>query len=89
LKGKDWFALVLILLGLLLLGDNLGFFRFSYIWRLWPLVLVIIGVSMFMKKDQEKKKSTVEVSFTTTGKKVEPEESVKEKEEEDDEEDEI
>lgn len=91
MKGKDWFALVLVVLGLLLLGDNLGLFKFSYIFKLWPLALIIIGIGMFMKKEGRSGKSaTVEVSFQT----VKPEEPERKAEpekahEDDDDEDEI
>jgi len=94
-KGKDWFALVLILLGLLLLGDNLGLFRLGSVLRLWPVVLIILGLWVFVKKDESRKKTSVEVSFST-GKaaeptsKVEPEAEIAEvKAADDDDEDEI
>ena len=92
MKGKDWFALVLILLGVLLLGDNLGLFRFDYIFRLWPVALIIVGISMFIKKDEvNSKKNVVEVSFSSS-KPAEPETKVEPEaaeDKEDDEEDEI
>jgi len=93
MKGKDWFALVLILLGVLLLGDNLGLFRFDYVFRLWPVALIIIGISMFIKKDEvNRKKNVVEVSFSSS-KPAEPETKVEpetaEDKENDEEEDEI
>lgn len=96
MKGKDWFALVLILLGLVLLGDNLGLFRLGSILRLWPVVLIILGLWVFVKKDENRKKTTVEVSFSTgkaaePSSKVEPETVVEEVKaaDDDDEEDEI
>lgn len=85
MKGKDWFALVLVLLGLILLGDNLGLFRLSYIIRLWPVVLIILGLWVFIRRDQPKK-TTVEVNFSTATK-VEPEQVVAEAD--DDDEDEV
>jgi hypothetical protein len=96
-KGKDWFALILILLGLVLLGDNLGLFRLGSILRLWPVVLIILGLWVFVKKDENRKKATVEVSFSTgkaaePSSKVEPEAEiaeVKAADDDDDEEDEI
>ncbi len=57
MKGKDWFALILILLGLVLLGDNLGLFRLGSILRLWPVVLIILGLWVFVKKDENRKKT--------------------------------
>lgn len=92
MKGKDWFALVLVLLGLILLGDNLGLFRLSYIIRLWPVVLIILGLWVFIRRDQPRKTS-VEVSFSTL-KAVEPETKVEPEEiiaanDDDDDEDEV
>ena len=93
MKGKDWFALILILLGVLLLGDNLGLFRFDYIFRLWPVALIIVGISMFVKKDEvNRKKNVVEVSFSTSKPaepetKVEPEAADDGEDEEDEDED--
>lgn len=92
MRGKDWFALVLILLGVLLLGDNLGLFRFDYIFRLWPVALIIVGLSMFIKKDEgNRKKNVVEVSFSTSrpaepATKVEPEADKNKEDDEDDDE---
>lgn len=95
MKGKDWFALILVLLGLILLGDNLGLFRLSYIIRLWPAILIVMGLWVFIRKDEPKKKTTVEVSFSTgkpagPANKVEPEaDIIVEEAEDDDDEDEI
>lgn len=96
MKGKDWFALVLVLLGLVLLGDNLGLFRLSSILRLWPVALIILGLWVFVKKDENRKKTTVEVNFSTNkaaepSSKVEPEAEIAEyiAVNDDDEEDEI
>lgn len=97
MKGKDWFALILILLGLVLLGDNLGLFRLGSILRLWPVVLIILGLWVFVKKDENRKKTSVEVNFSTgkaaePSSKVEPESEiadVKAADDDDDEEDEI
>jgi hypothetical protein len=71
MKSKDWFALILILLGLLLLGDNLGLFALSNITRLWPVVLIIIGISVFIRKEDRARRASVEVSINT-GKCCEP-----------------
>lgn len=53
LAGKEpkvFLGIILIIVGLSLLGNNLGFFAFHYIWRLWPIVIIIIGISMLSKK---------------------------------------
>mgnify|MGYP000300734692 CR=1 FL=1 len=42
-SGEIWFALVLILIGVLLLAGNLGLVAFD--WSLvWPLALIFFGV---------------------------------------------
>lgn len=43
-------AVVLIGLGVLLLLHNAGVFRFWWIGRLWPLVLIALGVWLFMRR---------------------------------------
>jgi TM2 domain-containing membrane protein YozV len=43
-------AVVLIILGLLFLLDNVGIFQFHWIGRLWPIILVVIGVWLFARR---------------------------------------
>ncbi len=43
-------AFVLILLGVLFLLDNLGLFEFHWVHRLWPVILIVIGVWLFAKR---------------------------------------
>ena len=43
-------AIVLIGLGVLFLFDTLDLFPFHRIGRLWPLILIVLGVWMFMKR---------------------------------------
>lgn len=42
-------AVILIGLGFLFLLQNMGWFHFHWIGRLWPLILIFIGVRMFMR----------------------------------------
>jgi hypothetical protein len=41
---------VLIILGLLFLLDNAGMFHFHWIGRLWPVILIVIGVWLFARR---------------------------------------
>lgn len=43
-------GLILVVLGLTFLLENLGFYTFRYIWRLWPIFLIILGLSVLIKK---------------------------------------
>jgi TM2 domain-containing membrane protein YozV len=42
-------AMVLIIIGFLFLLQNTGWFHFHSLGRLWPLILIFIGVRMFMR----------------------------------------
>ncbi len=42
-------AIILIGLGVLFLLSNVGLFHFHWIGRLWPLILIAIGVHLFMR----------------------------------------
>ncbi|MGH9523278.1 MAG: LiaI-LiaF-like domain-containing protein [Terriglobales bacterium] len=43
-------AVILIAIGVLFLFDTLGLFPMHWIGRLWPVILIVIGVWMFMKR---------------------------------------
>ena len=45
-------AIILIGLGCLFLLQNMGWFHFHWLGRLWPLILVFIGVRMLMRNRQ-------------------------------------
>jgi len=47
-QGRRWFGILLLTFGIILLLHNLGFFRL-FVGKLWPLVLVIIGIAMLFK----------------------------------------
>jgi len=49
-------AVVLIGMGLLLLLANLGWFSFSWIVRFWPLILIVVGVWLFVRRQYDVKK---------------------------------
>lgn len=42
-------GLVICALGLLALLDNLGWIEFGNIWRLWPLILIALGMSRLLR----------------------------------------
>jgi hypothetical protein len=48
-------AVVLIGLGLLFLLANLGWFSFAWIHRLWPLVLIVIGLWLFIRRQRDRR----------------------------------
>jgi Domain of unknown function (DUF5668)/B-box zinc finger len=43
-------AIVLIGLGVLFLLDNLGVFRWHWIGRMWPIILIAVGVWLFARR---------------------------------------
>ena len=43
-------ALILIGLGVVFLLDQFGWFRFDWVGRFWPLILIAVGVSVLMKR---------------------------------------
>jgi len=50
-KGTPIGPLILIVLGVLFLGNTLDMFHWtSYIWRLWPLALIALGAWMLWRR---------------------------------------
>ncbi|MGH9863650.1 MAG: B-box zinc finger protein [Candidatus Acidiferrales bacterium] len=49
-QGTPIGPLILIVLGALFLMNTLDFFPFFYVWRFWPLVLILVGVWMLWKR---------------------------------------
>jgi len=43
-------AVILIALGALFLLDNIGLFSFHWVGRLWPVILIVIGLWMFDRR---------------------------------------
>jgi hypothetical protein len=41
-------GLVILIIGIMFLLGNFNYFGFAFIWKLWPLVLVAIGLSWIM-----------------------------------------
>jgi len=48
-QGRQWFGILLLSLGVIFLLRNLGFFRI-FVGRLWPIVLVFIGIIMLTRE---------------------------------------
>jgi protein-S-isoprenylcysteine O-methyltransferase Ste14 len=45
-------AVVLIGLGMLFLLANLGWFSFHWISRSWPLILIVLGLWLFIRRQR-------------------------------------
>ncbi len=43
-------AIILIVMGFLFLLSNAGFFEFHWVGRLWPLILIVLGVHLFLRR---------------------------------------
>ena len=55
-QSKYLFGFFFLTLGCLLLADNFSpFFEFDEFWRLWPLILLLLGVSSLITKDSIKR----------------------------------
>ena len=44
-----WGGIVLVVIGSLFLPDNFGIFRFNWIGRLWPVILIVAGIWMLKR----------------------------------------
>ncbi len=49
-KRREIFGIVLVAFGALFLLDNFGIIVFDQIWRFWPVLLILIGVSILNRK---------------------------------------
>jgi phage shock protein C len=47
-QGRQWLGILLLVLGFVFLLQNLGFFRI-FIGKLWPAVLILIGVAILFR----------------------------------------
>ncbi len=45
-------AIILIAIGVLFLLQNIGMFHFHWIGKLWPLILIALGIRIFMRAQQ-------------------------------------
>jgi len=39
---------ILVLVGLLFLGQNLGLISLQSVWKFWPVILVVVGIGMLV-----------------------------------------
>jgi phage shock protein C len=49
-KDKKWLSIFLVALGAMFLVRNLGFFDLFNIDKMWPLILILIGLALLYKK---------------------------------------
>lgn len=49
-QRKNWLAVIVILLGTVFLLDNFGFGSFFDIGKLWPIILIVLGLSIILRK---------------------------------------
>jgi len=50
-KGQIWVGILFVILGILLVLKNFGFIShgiWSYLWKLWPLLLIFIGLEILI-----------------------------------------
>jgi hypothetical protein len=48
--GAPMGAIILIALGVLFLLDSFDLFRFDWFGRTWPVILIVIGVWIFIRR---------------------------------------
>jgi phage shock protein PspC (stress-responsive transcriptional regulator) len=49
-----WLGIFVILLGVWLLLTNFGFFAFFHLEKFWPLLLILMGVAILNKRENER-----------------------------------
>ena len=49
-NGRFFLGLIIIFAGLSILAENLGFYMFREIWKFWPVILIILGISLLTDK---------------------------------------
>lgn len=50
-EPKVFLGVILVVIGLSLLMQNLGFYNFNIIWKFWPIALIALGFVMLTKKN--------------------------------------
>lgn len=48
--NRSWWAFLIVFLGVIFLLNNYGYYNFSEIGRLWPIILIIFGLSLLLRK---------------------------------------
>lgn len=54
-RTSIWFGLAILILGISFLLSNFGILSMRFIWNLWPLILVFIGVSILLNHERGEK----------------------------------
>lgn len=56
-KGRDIskqiFGIILLIIGLSFLLDNFGFYVSGFIWKLWPVLLIVIGYLILVRDERK------------------------------------
>ena len=50
-NSRQLFAIIIIILGVMFLFGNLGFYKIFNLFKLWPLLLVVIGIAILTKRE--------------------------------------
>jgi len=50
-EGRLIIGITLMILGLMFLLENFNIFRIQYLFRLWPLILIVIALGILFKKN--------------------------------------
>ncbi len=51
-NSKEIIGFILVILGLAFLLDNFGFYVSSFVWKLWPVLLIIFGYMILTKNER-------------------------------------
>jgi len=46
---RAFIGLAILIFGVMILFENFGVHSFGFLWRFWPLILIILGVSIWLK----------------------------------------
>lgn len=49
-ERRAWFGFLILLVGLLFLSNNFGFFGFYSLGRFWPLIIIVLGLLLLYRK---------------------------------------
>jgi len=50
MSGNKIGGWILIVLGAAFLASNLGWISFASLWKFWPIVLIVLGMSMILTR---------------------------------------
>lgn len=49
-NGKVFLGIILVVIGLSALSENFGFYSFNFIWKFWPILIILLGIRVMTKK---------------------------------------